>query len=79
MTCYQLVSLTQYSVVVPCGHTHDHLNPRSKITTTAGSNRFVLLLFGDQLVEPGGRHDAAWRPRLRVAEETAMLALMVET
>ena len=25
----------------------------------------ALLLFGDRSVEPGGRHDAAWRPRLR--------------
>ena len=44
-----------------------------------GSTRFVLLLFGDQVVEPGGRHDAAWRPRLRVAAKTASPALMVAT
>ena len=39
----------------------------------------ALLLFGDRSVEPSSRHDAAWRPRLRVAEKTATPALMVET
>ena len=68
-------------------HTHQPQTPTTTTatttstttTTTTGSDRFVLLFFGTQLVERGGRYDAAWRPRLRVAEETATPALMVET
>ena len=48
-------------------------------TTTTGSNRFVFPCCCDQVVEPGGRHDAAWRPRLRVAEKAATPALIVAT
>ena len=55
-------------------HTTHHTTHNNNNKAQTGLCRFFLC---DQLVEPGGRHDAAWRSRRRMAAKTATPALMV--